>query len=94
MGDLIGENKLGSLAILDLSCSPAEASALDNYTTDMLAGLLRGLESGNCRLLRRLVISGMCLEAEGCNHLRAVLKKRALPALQELLMAGGRWLRG
>lgn len=53
----------------------------------MLGGLLRGLESGNCRLLRRLVISGMCLEAEGCNHLRAVLKKRALPALQELLMA-------
>lgn len=53
----------------------------------MLGGLLRGLESGNCRLLRRLAISGMCLEAEGCNHLRAVLKKRALPALQELLMA-------
>lgn len=54
----------------------------------MLDGLLAGLESGRAPLLRRLVISGMCLEADGCKHLRAVLQKKALPKLQELLMAG------
>lgn len=54
----------------------------------MLDGLLAGLESGRAPMLRRLVISGMCLEADGCKHLRAVLQKKALPKLQELLMAG------
>ena len=55
----------------------------------MLTSVLDGFGSGNCRSLRRLVISGMCLEAEGCNRLRDVLKAKALPGLQELVMAGG-----
>ena len=66
----------------------SSSSSLDNYTTNMLEGLLNGLESGRSPLLRRLVISGMCLEADGCKHLRTVLQKKALPKLQELLMAG------
>ena len=55
----------------------------------MLNSLLDGFGSGHSRSLRRLVISGMCLEADGCNRLREVLKAKALPGLQELVMAGG-----
>ena len=54
----------------------------------MLAGLLSGFEGGHTPLLRRLVLSGMCMEAAGCNTLRGVLKSKSLPALQELLIAG------
>lgn len=61
---------------------------IDNYSDDMLSGLIEGLGKGHCRVLRRLVISGMCLEAEGCNQLRGILKTKSLPALQELLIAG------
>ena len=38
---------------------------IDNYSDDMLSGLLEGLGKGHCRVLRRLVISGMCLEPMG-----------------------------
>ena len=62
----------------------------DNYSEDMLKSILSGFGSGHCRSLRRLVISGMCLEADGCNQLRDVLKEKALPGLQELVMAGER----
>lgn len=54
----------------------------------MCEQFLEGLGKANCRSLRRLVISGMCLEAEGCNRLRGILKAKALPGLQELVMAG------
>ena len=56
----------------------------------MCEKFLDGLSTANCRSLRRLVISGMCLEAEGCNRLRSILKAKALPGLQELIMAGRR----
>ena len=58
----------------------------------MLAGFLSGFEGGHTPLLRRLVLSGMCMEAGGCNTLRGILKSKSLPALQELLIAGNWWL--
>lgn len=54
----------------------------------MLSGFFAGFDSVHTPLLRRLVLSGMCMEAGGCNTLRGILKNKCLPALQELLIAG------
>ena len=54
----------------------------------MLGGLLEGLSTGNTPKLRKLIISGMCMEADGCAKLSGVIRKRALPELQELYIAG------
>lgn len=54
----------------------------------MLGGLLEGLSTGNTPKLRKLIISGMCMEADGCAQLSGVIRKKALPELQELYIAG------
>lgn len=54
----------------------------------MLAGFFEGFDDCHTPILRRLVLSGMCMEAGGCNNLRTVIKNKYLPALQELLIAG------
>lgn len=61
---------------------------IDNYSEDMLAGFFEGFDDCHTPILRRLVLSGMCMEAGGCNSLRTVIKNKYLPALQELLIAG------
>ena len=54
----------------------------------MLCGLLEGLSTGNTPKLRKLIISGMCMEADGCAQLSGIIRKKALPELQELYIAG------
>lgn len=54
----------------------------------MLAGFFEGFDDCHTPILRRLVLSGMCMESGGCNSLKTVIINKCLPALQELLIAG------
>ena len=35
-----------------------------------------------------LIISGMCMEADGCAKLSGIIRQKVLPELQELYIAG------
>ena len=54
----------------------------------MLAGFFDGFDALHTPILRRLVLSGMCMEAGGCKQLQTIIKNKYLPALQELIVAG------
>ena len=54
----------------------------------MLAGFLEGLASATTPKLRKLIISGMRLEADGCATLSSIIRNKALPNMQELYIAG------
>ncbi|KAM7454226.1 hypothetical protein BLSTO_05019 [Blastocystis sp. subtype 1] len=77
-GALLSKNKFPNLTVLDLSY---------NYSDDMLGGLLEGFAAGNTLKLRKLIISGMCMEADGCAKLSGIIRQKVLPELQELYIA-------
>ena len=88
-GALLTKNKFPNLTVLDLSCRhSSERWRIDNYSNDMLGGLLEGFAAGNTRKLRKLIISGMCMEADGCAKLSGIIRQKVLPELQELYIAG------